>query len=67
MVGTFWDAAYEPTTLQGLYEEKEEIEGFIEAFKDDPAIPMATRQALVNECYEDLDRVKREILNWEGS
>lgn len=58
-------AAYEPTTLRALYEEKEEIEGYIQSFQDDKTFDPDTRNALINECNADLARVKQEILNWE--
>jgi len=52
-------------TLRELYEEKEQIEGFIEKFQEDQTLNPETKRALIDECNADLARVKREILNWE--
>jgi hypothetical protein len=50
--------------LRELYEEKREIEGFIERIRKETTIDRATRKAMVKEFQEDLDRVKKEILEW---
>lgn len=53
--------------LRELYEEKEQIEGFIEKFQEDEVLSPETKRALLNECNADLARVKQDQGRNEGS